>query len=32
VDREGMVRYVDIHDIDQQPPTDKIMAALDKLR
>ncbi|HEX7488594.1 MAG TPA: peroxiredoxin, partial [Anaeromyxobacteraceae bacterium] len=24
--------YIDIHDIGQQPPTDKIMAALDKLR
>jgi peroxiredoxin len=32
VDRQGRVAYVDIHDIAEQPPTDKIMAALDKLK
>ena len=32
VDREGMIRYIDIHDIGEQPPTDKIIAALDKLK
>ena len=32
VDKKGMIRYIDIHDIGQQPPTDKIMEALDKLR
>ena len=32
VDRQGIIRYIDIHDIAQQPPTDKIMEALDKLR
>ena len=32
VDKEGILRYIDIHDIAEQPPTDKIMAALDKLR
>ena len=32
VDKKGKVTYVDIHDISEQPPTDKIMAALDKLK
>jgi peroxiredoxin len=32
VDKQGKVAYVDIHDISEQPPTDKIMAALDKLK
>ena len=32
IDRQGKVAYVDVHDIAEQPPTDKIMAALDKLK
>lgn len=32
VDKTGIIRYVDIHAITEQPPTDKIMEALDKLR
>ena len=32
IDKQGKVAYVDIHDIREQPPTDKIMAALDKLK
>jgi peroxiredoxin len=32
VDKQGKVAYVDIHAITEQPPTDKIMAALDKLK
>ena len=32
VDRQGKVAYVDIHDSSEQPPTDKIMAALDRLK
>jgi alkyl hydroperoxide reductase subunit AhpC len=32
VDKQGIVRYIDVHDIAEQPPTDKIMEALDKLR
>jgi len=32
IDRQGVIRYVDIHNIAEQPPTDKIMEALDKLR
>jgi peroxiredoxin len=32
VDKQGIIRYIDIHDIAEQPPTDKIMEALDKLK
>src|SRR6516165_5353168 len=32
VDKRGKVAYIDVHDIGEQPPTDKIMAALDKLK
>jgi peroxiredoxin len=32
VDKQGRIAYVDIHDISEQPPTDKIMAALDRLK
>jgi peroxiredoxin len=32
IDKQGKVAYIDIHDISEQPPTDKIMAALDKLK
>jgi peroxiredoxin len=32
VDKQGILRYIDIHRIDEQPPTDKIMEALDRLK
>ncbi len=32
VDTRGRVAYVDIPDIAEQPPTDRIMAALDGLK
>jgi peroxiredoxin len=32
IDKQGKVAYIDIHDIAEQPPTDQIMAALDRLR
>lgn len=31
IDREGIVRYIDIHDLKQQPPIEKILQALDPL-
>jgi peroxiredoxin len=31
VDKKGKIAYIDIHDIREQPPTDKIFAALDEL-
>lgn len=31
VDKQGIIRYMDIHDIREQPPTDKIFEALKKL-
>lgn len=32
VDKAGKIAYIDIHEISQPPATDKIMAALDKLK
>lgn len=32
IDKQGIIRYIDIHDISEQPPTDKIMDALDRLK
>jgi peroxiredoxin len=32
VDKAGKIAYIDIHDIGEQPPTDAIMAALDRAR
>jgi peroxiredoxin len=32
VDKQGRIAYIDVHDTSEQPPTDKIMAALDRLR
>jgi alkyl hydroperoxide reductase subunit AhpC len=32
VDKAGRLAYIDIHEIGTQPPTDRIMAALDGLR
>ena len=32
IDKAGKVAYIDIHNTSAQPPTDKIMAALDKLK
>jgi len=32
IDQQGIIRYIDIHSISEQPPTDQIMAALDKLK
>jgi peroxiredoxin len=32
VDRTGKIAYIDVHAIGEPPPTDPIMAALDKLK
>jgi len=32
IDKQGIIRYIDIHDIEQQPPTDKIIEALDRMK
>jgi peroxiredoxin len=32
VDKAGKIAYIDIHEISKPPATDKIMAALDKLK
>ncbi len=31
VDRAGIVRYIDVHDIAEPPPPGPILAALDRL-
>jgi hypothetical protein len=31
IDTEGIVRYVDVHDIDEQPDNDVLLEVLDKL-
>jgi alkyl hydroperoxide reductase subunit AhpC len=31
IDKQGVIRYIDIHDIAEQPPTDPIMEALKTL-
>ena len=32
VDKEGKIRYIDIHDINEEPPIEPIMAALKGLQ
>jgi len=32
IDTAGIIRYVDIHDIARQPPTEPILKALDQLK
>ena len=32
VDKEGKIRYIDIHDINEPPPIEPIMAALKGLQ
>lgn len=32
IDKQGRIAYIDIHDITEQPPTDKVYEALDKLK
>src|SRR5262249_40420254 len=31
INKQGKIAYIDIHDISEQPPTDKILDALAKL-
>jgi peroxiredoxin (alkyl hydroperoxide reductase subunit C) len=31
VDKKGIIRYVDVHDINKRPPLEDLVAALDKL-
>jgi len=32
VDKQGMVRYIDIHDINEEPPVGPVLEALRKLQ
>jgi len=31
IDKKGVIRYIDVHDINQRPPLDELAAALEKL-
>ncbi len=31
IDREGIIRYIDVHDINERPKLEELMAALDEL-
>jgi peroxiredoxin len=32
IDKQGIIRYIDIHDINQRPPLDVLIGELEKLR
>jgi peroxiredoxin len=32
IDKKGIIRYIDIHDINKRPPLEELMGALDKLK
>jgi len=32
IDKQGVIRYIDVHDINERPPLDKLLAELDKLK
>jgi peroxiredoxin len=31
IDKDGVIQWIDVHDINQRPPLDELMAALDRL-
>jgi peroxiredoxin (alkyl hydroperoxide reductase subunit C) len=32
IDKKGIIRYIDVHDINKRPPLEDLMTALDKLK
>ena len=32
IDKKGVVRYIDVHDINKRPPLEDLMGALEKLK
>ena len=32
IDKKGIIRYIDVHDINKRPPLEDLVSALDKLR
>jgi peroxiredoxin len=32
IDKKGMIRYIDVHDINKRPPLEDLAAALEKLK
>ena len=31
IDKQGIIRYIDVHDINERPPLEDLVSALDKL-
>jgi peroxiredoxin (alkyl hydroperoxide reductase subunit C) len=32
IDKKGITRYIDVHDINKRPPLEDLMMALEKLK
>lgn len=32
IDKEGVIRYIDVHDVNERPPLESIIGALEKLK
>jgi peroxiredoxin len=32
IDKKGMIRYIDVHDVNKRPPLEDLMGALEKLK
>lgn len=32
IDKKGMIRYIDVHDINKRPPLEELVSALEKLK
>jgi len=32
IDKQGVIRYVDVHDINERPPLDELVRALERLK
>ncbi|PKN08985.1 MAG: peroxiredoxin, partial [Deltaproteobacteria bacterium HGW-Deltaproteobacteria-5] len=32
IDKKGIIRYIDVHDINERPPLESIIRQLEKLR
>ena len=32
IDKQGIIRYIDVHDINERPPLDELIMALEKIR
>jgi peroxiredoxin (alkyl hydroperoxide reductase subunit C) len=32
IDKKGIIRYIDVHDINKRPPLEDLVTALEKLK